>query len=97
MNCTSHAYALMIEYKLSDYFGERTLIDVDDLWEKQKKYGTASEIHGDFLKGPFIIGEKYGVLFTTASGKTGVYYPGQRIKVDTWFDRLLKLVKNFSL
>jgi len=30
-NCTSHAFALMLEYKLSEKFKERVIVDVDDL------------------------------------------------------------------
>ena len=56
-NCTSHAFALMLEYKLSEKFKERVIVDVDDLWEKQKKFGTATE-EGDFLEDPFIIATK---------------------------------------
>lgn len=70
-SCTAHAFALMMEYQLSDYFKERTLVDVDDLWEKQKKFGTASEEKGDLPDGPFKIAAKYGVRFKTDSGKTG--------------------------
>jgi len=72
-NCTSHAFALGLEYQLSEIFKERTLIDVDDLWEKQKKFGTATE-NGDCLEGPFIIAEKYGVKFKTDSGKKGIFF-----------------------
>lgn len=78
-NCTSHAYALSLEYKLSNFFKERTLVDVDDLWEKQKKFGKASEICGDTLEGPFLITEKYGVKFKTESGPTGTYLNGKII------------------
>jgi hypothetical protein len=72
-NCTSHAFAGMMEIKLSHKLKERTLIDVDDLWEKQKKFGTATE-DGDFMEGPFIIATKYGVRFKTDSGRTGIFY-----------------------
>ena len=97
MNCTSHAFASMMEYNLSDHFKERTLIDVDDLWEKQKKYGTATENGGDVLEGPCKIAIKYGVKFRTDSGKTGTVflsglkkkegmittYIGKRIEMDS--------------
>ena len=79
-SCTSHAFALMMEYKLSEMFNERTLIDVDDLWEKQKKFGTAREEDGDFMEGPFIIAEKYGVKFSTDDVKTGIYFLGGKIE-----------------
>ena len=72
-NCTSHALASMMEYHLSDHFKERTLIDVDDLWGKQKEYGTATE-DGDNLDGPFVIAIKYGVKFKTDTGKTGTMF-----------------------
>lgn len=70
-NCTSHSFALMIEMQISNIFKERTLIDVDDLWEKQKKYGTATEGHGDFMEGPWFIASTRGVRYRTDSGKSG--------------------------
>src|SRR3989344_1295607 len=72
-NCTSHAFAYLIEVHLSNHFKERTVIDVDDLWEKQLKYGTATD-QGDFPEGPFIIATKYGVRFLTDSGKHGTLF-----------------------
>ena len=79
-SCTSHSFALMMEYKLSDYFKERTLIDVDDLWEKQLKYGTATE-QGDLPEGVFFIATKYGARFKTDSGKTGtMFLSGEKIE-----------------
>lgn len=71
-NCTAHAFATGLELELSNKLKERTLVDVDDLWEKQKKYGKATEEDGDILEGPFIIKDKYGVKFKTDSGKTGI-------------------------
>lgn len=73
-SCTSHAFAAMMEYLLSDLFHERISVDVDDLWEKQKKFGTATEEDGDYVIGPFKIAEKYGVKFRTESGKRGIYF-----------------------
>lgn len=98
-NCTSHAFAAMVEYHLSDYFKEQTLIDVDDLWEKQKKYGTATD-EGDLMDGPYAIATKYGARFKTGSGKTGTMfltgqkerqgiftiYKGWRIRLDRRFN-----------
>ena len=95
-NCSSHAFAAMMEYRLSDYFKERTLIDVDDLWDKQLKFGTATEEEGDVMDGPFRIATEYGVRFRTDSGKMGtmfltgekekqgwlMVYKGWRIKLD---------------
>ena len=76
-NCTSHSFALMVEMQLSTHFKERTLIDVDDLWDKQKRFGTATEERGDFADGPFIIASTHGVRFRTDSGKTGtLFMPG---------------------
>jgi hypothetical protein len=72
-NCTSHSFAAMMEYHLSDHFKEKTLIDVDDLWEKQLKYGTATE-EGDVMDGAFRIATEYGARFTTDSGKTGIMF-----------------------
>ncbi|MDO8668866.1 MAG: hypothetical protein Q7K65_01055 [Candidatus Buchananbacteria bacterium] len=77
-SCTSHGFALMLEYQLSNKFKERTLIDVNDLWKKQKKYGTATE-NGDYIEGPFIIAEKYGVKFKTDSGKKGIFFLNGKI------------------
>lgn len=73
-SCTAHAFALMMEYQLSEHFKERTLVDVDDLWEKQKKFGTASEERGDLPDGPYKIATKYGFRFRTDSGKTGTVF-----------------------
>jgi hypothetical protein len=73
-NCTSHAFAAMLEYRLSEKLKERTLVDVDDLWKKQKKYGTATEKSGDFIGGPFMIATKYGIRFKTDSGKMGTLF-----------------------
>ncbi len=81
-NCTSHAFALMLEYKLSHRFKEKTLVDVDDLWEKQKKFGTATEEGGDFVDGPFLIAVKYGVKFKTDSGKTGILFMSGRKRME---------------
>lgn len=96
-NCTSHAFALMMEYKLSDYFKERTLVDVGDLWGKQKKFGIATEDNGDIMEGPFMIAVKHGIKFKTDSGKSGTVflsgkkekkgainiYKGWRVKLDS--------------
>ena len=79
-NCTSHAIAAMAERHLSDYFKEKTLIDVDDLWQKQREYGTATE-EGDIITGPITIMAKYGARFRTDSGKTGtMFVTGQNIE-----------------
>jgi hypothetical protein len=80
-NCTSHAFALIMEYQLSEKFKERCLVDVDDLWEKQKKFGTATEENGDLLRGPIIIAMNYGVNFTTDSGKRGIFFLGKEINI----------------
>jgi hypothetical protein len=80
-NCTSHAFALQMEYQLSDFFKERVIVDVDELWQKQKKYGTATE-DGDSLVGPSLIAEQYGVRFATQSGRKGIYFLGGEIKFD---------------
>ena len=73
-NCTSHAFASVIEYQLSEQFKERVIVDVDDLWEKQKKFGTAIEERGDSFEGLFMVVEKYGVKFSTISGKKGIFF-----------------------
>ena len=73
-NCTSHAFASVAEDYLSNKLKERVLIDVDDLWEKQKKFGTATEERGDFLDGPIIIARKYGVRFSTKKGRHGTFF-----------------------
>jgi hypothetical protein len=74
-NCTSHAVATLYEYKLSELLKERALIDVDDLWNNQLKYGTATEHEGDTIADAFNIANEYGMLFTTDSGKKGIYKP----------------------
>jgi hypothetical protein len=78
-NCTSHAFATVWEYKLSEYFKEQVLIDVDDLWEKQLKYGTATE-EGDSFQDVFKIAIEYGMLFKTSSGKKGIFKPNKGIE-----------------
>ena len=80
-NCTSHALATMWEYKLSAQFKEQVLIDVDDLWEKQLKYGTATEENGDTIEGAMKITNEYGMLFKTKSGKKGIFWPDKGIKL----------------
>lgn len=77
-NCTSHAFAYMIEWHLSNHFEERAINDVNDLWEKQLKYGTATE-EGDLSEGPFIIATNQGVKFRTDSGISGtVFLTGEK-------------------
>jgi hypothetical protein len=78
-NCTSHAVAAGFEYKLSDLLKERALIDVDDLWDKQLKYGTATEEEGDTVEDALKIAFEYGMLFTTESGKKGIFKPNKGI------------------
>lgn len=77
-NCTSHAAAGMLEYHLSAILQERSIINVEDLWHKQKTLGTATN-DGDYLDGPLKIATKYGVKFTTESGRKGVYFLGGQI------------------
>ena len=70
-SCTSHAFASCAEYYLSNKLKEKVSVDVDDLWQKQKKFGTATE-EGDSMDGPIIIGRKYGVRFSAEkSGRRG--------------------------
>ncbi|MGB8215949.1 MAG: hypothetical protein WCE94_01500 [Candidatus Methanoperedens sp.] len=95
-NCTSHAFASMIESKLSKKFKERTLVDVDDLWNKQIKFGTATEEGGDSIKGPFIIAEKYGVKFKTDSGKRGIFFLNGRIIWSKNIRYLLHAMENYT-
>lgn len=73
-SCTAHVFAVMLEYQLSPFFKELTLIDVDDLWEKQKRFGTASEERGDLPDGPYRMAVKCGVRFITKSRKTGTIF-----------------------
>ncbi len=105
-NCTSLTFADMYDYVLSDYFKERTLIDIEDLWNKQKELGTATE-EGDIAEGPFNIAIQYGVTFTTDSGKTGTLfltgekrqigfitqYVGTIIKLDNPLIKIFRLFK----
>ena len=74
-NCTAHATAAGIEITLSRILEERVTVDVDDLWEKQKKFGTATEPEGDTAGDPEIIAERYGVKFETETEKKGIVYP----------------------
>lgn len=79
-NCTSHAFALAIEYQLSNKLGEKVIVDVDDLWEKQRKFGTATDA-GDRIDGPFIIATKYGVRFDTENGRRGtIFFSDKTVK-----------------
>ena len=72
-SCSTQALAAMCEYELSGILEEQVLIDTDDLWEKQLKYGTANE-HGDTIEDCIKISDKYGMLFRTESGKRGIFY-----------------------
>ena len=45
------------------------MIDVDDLWEKQLKYGTAVEGKKDTMEDVFKIADEYCMKFQTVSGK----------------------------
>jgi hypothetical protein len=67
----------MMEFQLSINFKERTLIDIDDLWEKQLNFGTAT-VDGDSFEGLFIIAMKYGARFKTDSGKTGTLFGAKK-------------------
>lgn len=78
-NCTSHALALCLEYYLSDCLKERVEIDVIDLWNKQLKYGTASE-QGDTLEDAIFIADKFGVLFKTINGRKGIFKMSEGIE-----------------
>ena len=75
-NCTAHANAALIELTLSRMLKERVTVDVNDLWEKQKNFGTAIEDEGDTVRGSAIIAAIHGVKFETESGKKGIFYPG---------------------
>jgi hypothetical protein len=79
-NCTAHSNATLIEYTLSGIFKERVIVDVDDLWLKQKKFGTATEQGGDTLTDSVIVAARYGIKFETDSGKKGIFYPGLSTK-----------------
>jgi hypothetical protein len=69
----------MFEYKLSNVLKEQVLIDVDDLWEKQKKFGTATE-KGDTIEDAMKIADEYGMLFKTKSGVKGIFRPTKGIE-----------------
>jgi hypothetical protein len=74
-SCTAHAYAAGIEIILSGKLKETVTVDANDLWEKQKNFGTATEDEGDTIHGPAIIAAIHGVKFETESGKKGIFYP----------------------
>ncbi len=78
-SCTSHAFASMFEYYLSNHFNEQVVIDADDLWEKQLAHGTATH-QGDTFIGVAFIADKYGMKFETKSGIKGIFCPGKGIK-----------------
>ena len=63
-NCTSHSFALMMEFQLSNLFKQRILIDVDDLWGKQKKFGTATR-EVDYIHRPWEIYIRHGLKYKT--------------------------------
>lgn len=77
-NCTSHSIASAIEYQLSAKLEERVLVDVDDLWEKQKRFGSATEETGDFIENALRVASMHGIKFTTTSGKKGTIYPSAK-------------------
>ncbi|MBF4696099.1 hypothetical protein [Fusibacter ferrireducens] len=79
-NCTSHAIAGMVELQLSEIFQESVTVNVDDLWNKQLRYGTATEEGEKSVEGALVIFEKYGVWFHTESGIIGTYSPLNGIK-----------------
>ena len=58
---------------------ERVQIDVDDLWEKQLKYGTATE-QGDTIQGVIKVANEHGMLFSTESGRKGIFKPNDGIE-----------------
>ena len=74
-NCTSQVIAEGIEYYLSNKFKQLVLVDVDDLWEKQKKYGTAKDGVGDTMEDAVRIAHEYGVIYKKSDGETGRYKP----------------------
>lgn len=81
-NCTSLSLAYLIEYQLSNKLKERVVVDVDDLWRKQKTLGTAT-VDGDLAEGAFKIAEKYGVRFYTENTRrTGTYFLGSELVFD---------------
>lgn len=78
MNCTSHAITGGIEIQLGNKLGEAIYCDVDDLWEKQKKFGTATEEEGEYMENAWRIAATYGIKFKTFCGKTGTIYPSAK-------------------
>ena len=84
---------MLFRSQLSDIFQERILIDVDDLWDKQLRYGTAIEEIGDSFDGPFNMAAKYGIRFTRDSGKTGTLFlseGGWKIKMDRPLEKYIR-------
>ena len=79
-SCTSHAFASMWEYSLSNHFNEQVAIDAKDLWEKQLAHGTATH-QGDTFIGVAFIADKYGLKFETKSGIQGIFYPSKGIEI----------------
>ena len=98
-NCTSHTFALMMEFQLSNLFKQRILIDVDDLWEKQKKFGTATR-EGDYIDGPWEIAISHGLKFKTQRGIIGFLYLSRTGKMSISWGRprrinLKGIMRNF--
>jgi len=79
-SCTSHGLASMFERQLSNHFNELVTIDAKDLWEKQLKYGTATD-QGDTVIGAFFVADKYGMKFETKSGIKGILRPSKGIEI----------------
>lgn len=79
-SCTAHAVAMMFEMHLSNDFREPVSIDGDDLWEKQLKFGTATEDGDDFV-GVLYIADKYGMKFETKSGIKGILKPSSGVEI----------------
>ena len=78
-NCTSHAIAACLELMLSGKLQKKVTVDVDDLWEKQKKLGTAKEGIGDYMENALKIASTYGVKFSVEDGGKGEWKQGSFI------------------
>lgn len=70
-NCSSHAIAACLELQLSARLKKRVTVDVEDLWEKQKKFGTAQEGIGDHMESSLNTANTYGVIFSVEDGRKG--------------------------
>lgn len=73
--CTIGGMAMHVELQLTLKLKERVIVDVEDLWEKQKKYGTIIDKVWCPPEEVNMIASKYGIKYKTESGESKTYFP----------------------